>query len=137
MEYGLGIMIAFPEELLKLRAELTNLPQLGAFPMPVRADTLARMGVDAGLLATMGISLDRDAFSIGLSLPGTGGSGIQVTGVNSSIVNAGSTSANMSHGGGARADASTTTYSDGHSELRTYSETGTMVEHYDSNGNKV
>ncbi|PZF92060.1 hypothetical protein C1I93_20150 [Micromonospora endophytica] len=63
--YGRGSFIAFPEEVLKIREETTNLPTLGIFAMPVRTDTYSRLGIDLKQFEELKLSVQRDGVAIG------------------------------------------------------------------------
>ncbi|BCB83011.1 thrombospondin type 3 repeat-containing protein [Phytohabitans suffuscus] len=64
--YGLGIFVAFPAELIELKEKATNLPVVGAFAMPERADTYTRLGVNLGQFDELKASVRRDGIAIGL-----------------------------------------------------------------------
>ncbi|WP_155371257.1 thrombospondin type 3 repeat-containing protein [Catellatospora vulcania] len=74
-EYGQGVFVLLPLETIKLREQVDR-GWTESFPLPTRKDSLARMGVDAKLLDAFGLDPNSDGLTLGLDLPGSGGSGL-------------------------------------------------------------
>lgn len=100
-EYGRGTLLAFPREIVELRENLGFDPR-GAFPPNARPDLLTTLGIDRDLLTKMGISADRDGFSLGLDVPKAGSPspiGIKVAGIDASLISAGTPNTHVARGG--------------------------------------
>ncbi|GAA2394193.1 hypothetical protein Cme02nite_09060 [Catellatospora methionotrophica] len=74
-EYGQGVFVLLPLETVKLRQQVDR-GWLESFPLPTRKDSLARMGISAELLSSFGLNPGKDGMTLGLDLPGSGGSGL-------------------------------------------------------------